>query len=726
MTFLNPVVLFGLLAATIPILLHIFNLRKLKTIEFSTLSFLKELQKTKIRRLKIRQILLLILRTLLVILLVTGFSRPTLKGSFSESFGTQTKTTVAFIIDDSYSMTGADDQGEFLRQAKEVANNTVDLLTDGDEVFLLRLSEARGEPSEDQRVSLRSFASLRAAIAEVRPSFIHRKLEDALRTAAPLLSASSNFNKEIYFFSDFQSGLLRSNSRESSISGRLFPPEARFFLVPLGNRQLRNTSVDAVTIPNVIFEPNRPFTVTAKVTNHREKEIANALVSVFAGGTRVAQKGASIPGLGSADVSLSVVPKSSGFIEGVVALESDDLEFDNSRYFILAIPRELRVLLVGNPADLRYIKIALATRTTSDSSLLRISESSLERVSINQISAADVVVLSNVKELSATQVDRLRSFVVEGGGLVIFPGVATTQQNFNATFAGTLRLPSLVAIEGIQQITSRSFLEFEKADLRHPLFAGMFEEEDGSRTTRNVKQSKTIESARVKAFARYLVNPQSLPLITLSNGAPFLLEQRVGEGRVLLFSVAANLEWSDFPVKGLFVPLLHRALSYLTQDQSSMEVHLVGDEVRVKNIRSTAAVFTVQDPRRNEFSLRPTVRGAEKALRVAETSLPGVYAVKSGGDVVGKFAVNVNPDESQTEKADEKALLTLLARAGVEPSSVFTVQSRAELPRVVAESRFGVELWKHFLLAALVVGIIEMFVAKDRKELTEFTPERAP
>ncbi|HLF20230.1 MAG TPA: BatA domain-containing protein, partial [Bacteroidota bacterium] len=80
MTFLNPLVFFGLLAAAIPILLHIFSLRKLKTIEFSTLNFLKELQKTKIRRLKIRQILLLILRTLLVVLLVIAFSRPTLKG----------------------------------------------------------------------------------------------------------------------------------------------------------------------------------------------------------------------------------------------------------------------------------------------------------------------------------------------------------------------------------------------------------------------------------------------------------------------------------------------------------------------------------------------------------------------------------------------------------------------------------------------------------------------
>ena len=67
MNFLNPWMLLGLLAAGIPILLHLLNLRKLKTIEFSTLRFLKELQKTRIRRFKIKQIILLILRTLIII-----------------------------------------------------------------------------------------------------------------------------------------------------------------------------------------------------------------------------------------------------------------------------------------------------------------------------------------------------------------------------------------------------------------------------------------------------------------------------------------------------------------------------------------------------------------------------------------------------------------------------------------------------------------------------------
>ncbi len=133
MTFLNPFALFGLLAAAIPILLHLLNLRKLRTIEFSTLTFLKELEKTKIRRLKLRQLLLLILRTLLVLLIVLAFSRPTLKGSVAGNLGSHAKTTSVFIIDDSYSMTVSDDQGELLKQAKQAAKGLIRLFKDGDE-----------------------------------------------------------------------------------------------------------------------------------------------------------------------------------------------------------------------------------------------------------------------------------------------------------------------------------------------------------------------------------------------------------------------------------------------------------------------------------------------------------------------------------------------------------------------------------------------------------------
>ncbi len=333
LTFLNPIVLIGLLAAGIPILLHIFNLRKLKTIEFSTLSFLKELQKTKIRRLKLRQLLLLVLRTLLVVLVVFAFSRPTLKGSLPGGLAEQAKTTAVIVFDDSQSMTASDEQGELLHQAKNAASAVLDLLKDGDEVFLLKLSDVPVEGTSEIPSAQQNFPAIRSAINEIKPSYVHRTIEDALRFSSRLLASSQNFNKEVYLISDFQSGSLESKTHAVKTNEKLFAQTIQFFLIPLGKRELQNVSIESIAIPSTIFEVNKPFTVKAKLINHGTSNLQNHIVSVYQDGSRVGQKGIDIHAGQSVETEFTFVPNHPGFIEGKIELEDDDLEFDNTRFF---------------------------------------------------------------------------------------------------------------------------------------------------------------------------------------------------------------------------------------------------------------------------------------------------------------------------------------------------------------------------------------------------------
>ena len=123
MTFLNPAVLFGLIAASIPIIIHLLNLRKLKKIDFSTLQFLKELQKNKIRKIKIKQWLLLALRVLIILAIVTAFARPTIVGVSIGGTTSAAKTTAVFILDDTFSMSVVDQNGSYFNQAKEAIKN---------------------------------------------------------------------------------------------------------------------------------------------------------------------------------------------------------------------------------------------------------------------------------------------------------------------------------------------------------------------------------------------------------------------------------------------------------------------------------------------------------------------------------------------------------------------------------------------------------------------------
>lgn len=706
----------GLLAASIPILLHIFNLRKLKTIEFSTLSFLKELQKTKIRRLKLRQLLLLVLRTVLVVLVVFAFSRPTLKGSLPGGLAEQAKTTAVILFDDSQSMTANDEQGELLHQAKNTALAVVNLFKDGDEVFLLKFSGVPLDGTTELPSAQRNFPVIRSTINEMKPSSMHRTIEDALRFTARLLAASQNFNKEVYVISDFQAGSLESKAHLMKTSEKLFAPAVQFFFVPLGKRELQNVSVESIEIPNTIFEVNKSFTVKTKLTNHGTSGVQNHVVSIYQDGSRVGQKGVDILAGQSVETEFTLVPKHSGFIEGKIELEDDDLEFDNTRFFTVHIPEELHVLLIGSAPDLTYLRIALAPRLTDSSASLKINQIPYDRFSSSQLNNIDVVVLSNLHEFTPDQSFALKTYLQNGGGMLFFPGAQTTGTVYNTAIAAPLGISTAAASDDNSTTKStNSFIEFDKVDLRHPLFVGMFEETESKQSSGTTQRQRVLESPRIAKSFHFVPTPRSRSIITLTNSYPFLIEERIGSGHILLFSVAANAEWSDLPLKGLFVPLVHRSLAYLAQGSAMEHSLLVGEATTIPLHSVVPSKLTITKPGNLELVINPQQLAAEKSIRYSDDDVPGIYTVASVQTTLDKFAVNVDPDESNTAPSDETHRETMFKRIGISDNSMHTVTQPQEVQRIITESRLGAELWKQFLIAALIIAIIEMFVARDTK-----------
>ncbi len=725
MTFLNPLLLLSLVAAGIPILLHLLNLRKLQTVEFSTLSFLKELQRTRIRRLKIRQILLMILRTLLVVLIVLAFARPTIKGSVLGGVGTQTRTTILLLLDDSFSMTGTDRNGEFLKQARQTAREIVNLMTDGDEMMIIRFSEVgRGEESQHQ--AIRDPAVAQRIIDDVQSNPVHTKLEDVLRYAAKLIVSSKNYNREIYLISDMQHGLLGESGVGTSAAEALFPPEIRLFVFPLGEGERANVGIESVQLPGSLFEPSKPFALKVALRNASKENLQNQLVSVFLNNTRVAQRAVDLASESSSEIEFSITSPTSGFVEGFVEIEDDLFSFDNKRFFTVHIPDRIRVLIVGRSENLRFLRLAVGTRQSNAGSVFEMSETTPERLGLTQLQGTDVVLLVGPDQLSAPQLVQLGSYVQAGGGIVVFPASSTQLNRYNETVAPTLKTPRVLSLDGAPRGAdeeTESFVQFEKVELEHPLFRGMFETEttSGSRQRSGAasQPQRTVESPNVSLSVRYAVGPELFPLITLSNGAPFLVEQQAGSGRLLLVAVAPNLAWSDFPVKGLFVPLLHRSISYLVGESSQQREHLAGQIVTVMTRAQTTGSWTLRAPSSTESILLPTRAGSHMRAEVNQTDAVGIYRVVDGSTTVQAFAVNLHPDESKTVPMEREMLLTLLRRLGLTSNAVVFLDRPQEVQERILEARHGVELWKEFLIAALLLAMIELFVARaSRNELT--------
>jgi hypothetical protein len=722
MTFLNPLVLLGLIAVAIPIILHLLNLRKLRTVDFSTLAFLKELQKSQMRKLKLRQILLLLLRTLAIAAIVLAFARPALRGG-AAGVGTHTKTTAVLLLDDSFSMSVNDERGTLFSQMKAAAANLLSVFKEGDEVFLQKFSE--GNLADGDQTPTHDFGSVKSAIEESNIRTTFHTVGELLTRAGKVLIPSTNLAKEVYVLSDLQKAPFESykerdpTQQRSDSLEKVLGNQTRVFILPIGRNSPENASVDAITLKNQIFEENRPFALEARIRNYREAPLRNYTVSLYLDGKRVMQKSIDVPSAGASNVEFTAVPKRAGYISGFVEIEPDAVTYDDRRYFTIFIPEKIEILFVAeNKRDVSFLNLALTADKESRSSF-GIETAPLSQLLVTPLARFDVIVLSNLSSLTSSQVERLKQYAAGGGGIMFFPGNLTEVEQYNSTFCRSLGLTPFSGRVG--DVSERkAFLTFGRIDLEHPLFTGIFEE----KSLLGKKAQRSIESPEVYVALnqRPAVNGRSV--IALSNGNSFLTEYNVGSGKILLYSVSATLDWSDFPLKGIFVPLIRRSVTYLASWSEQPTEYLAGTAVDLMlppKLFSSGGTSSIihKSPNDDEEVIQPSgpeTNRADRRYKIRKTTTPGVHQIYQGDKIVSEFSVNVDARESDPRRMTPDEAKKWFVDHGVREEMVKILPREENIETAVLQSRFGVELWRYFLGIALLAAFLEMIVSRERKE----------
>ena len=167
------------------------------------------------------------------------------------------------------------------------------------------------------------FRLLGELIGRSQPSYVRRPLGEGLDAASRLIAGSKEVNREIYLIGDFQKSSLTGG--DSSTAGAP-DPRIRLFTIDIGSRPVPNAAIDSVAVLSRIFEKNRPVEISARVRNFGAVVLTDAVVSVYAGGTRVAQSNVTVEPGSAESITLTFVPRRSGLIDGSVGLEADVLE----------------------------------------------------------------------------------------------------------------------------------------------------------------------------------------------------------------------------------------------------------------------------------------------------------------------------------------------------------------------------------------------------------------
>ena len=255
MGFLNPIFLVGILAAAVPLIIHLWSRRQAKTVDFSSLMFLLAAHRQSVRRIQLKHLLILLLRIAIITLIAIALARPLLKSPFLLADARANASNV-IILDNSYSMGYQGIQGERFEMARTIAREIVDSLPRGDSASLILMSDT---PDPILRQLTKDLEQVKIAIGEARVSFRSTYVPSSLEMAHEILEQSSDRNKEIYLISDFNENGWDNWVRVPNRSG------ARIFLLPVGEEVGENISIEELRESTQLIGINRPIQLNTKV-----------------------------------------------------------------------------------------------------------------------------------------------------------------------------------------------------------------------------------------------------------------------------------------------------------------------------------------------------------------------------------------------------------------------------------------------------------------------------
>ena len=682
MTFLSPSILWGLLAISIPIIIHLISLRHTRDTEFSTLRFIKSLKHETIRNLRIKQWLLLLLRTIAILFLILMFARPLMTGTSTGKLAGDVESRAVIVVDNSASMAVLTDDGTLLDRAKSSLPAILEGLEGETTVELYQTNPPRKLFTGSHEESGPIMNRVNSIVQTNLNDNLWPMIDSVLHTVE-----ASEPNRECFIISDFQSA-------PSFAVDSLVPNSDWKYYCILQPKVKNNISVSEVSILSQIKLPNHLVKLNTRVGNGGMTEKRNIPVELYLNDERVGQVVSHFQPSRFKDFMFQVYPGKTGIINGKIVIPDDDFPLDNFRNFELVIPNQIAVKVVGQSVEELFLLDLALSAITGETELLLIDRQVSDNVERLFLGDIDILLLHNPANLSNSAIEDLQRFLMSGGGLIWFVGNDLNQTD-PVAWPSLLKLPELIQT---RRLDGESFFSASIVEEDHSLFTDL--------DIKNMNE----ELPQVFGYNEVRLQMNHTPLIKLNNGHPLLVESKAFGSSGFVFTSPLNLRWNDLSVKGLLVPLLHRMLILLGTKEFNTQPLLVGQDkiidIKGENIN---AEWVLKTPNENEIKLIPDY--TNEKLLITQTSELGSYTVFADGNLFSSFSTLLSPHELPFIRIEGE---TLAENLGIEQARI--IEPTQHLGSELKEIRYGRSIWRLLLFIVLSSLVIESILGRPNTE----------
>jgi len=667
MGLLAPAFLAGLAAIAIPVLLHLIHRERRETLAFPSLMFLRKIPYRSVRRQKLRHLLLLAMRCLALAIVAAAFARPFVAKRLAVLPAASDAREIVLLVDRSYSMSRTGRWTRAVSAATSIAREarSVDRVS---VVAFASTAEQVLEPTND-------VARAERAIASLTPGSEATRFAAGVRMAAQLLSASELPRKEIVLISDFHRfGWTPSDEAP-------LPQGAVVKTIDVSRKETEDIAVAHVAVARSRARDRALATVSARLANlGSTAHSVDATLEVA--GRRVQTRRVTVPPRASAQAVFDAVAVSATPVKAVIRVTPDSQPVNDAFFFVSAEESGAAALVI-EPTQPRanqslYVGRALAV---ADDPPVRVDVKDPVTVSLTELRGRTLVVM-NETEIPAALADPLRALVEEGALLLIAPG-----ERGRGAWPPAWRdvLPARVG----PVVDRADGGSWASVDFSNALFEPL-----------RAPGTADFSSVTVTRYRALTPADSSQVIARLDDGAPLLVERRLGKGRVMLWASTLDALWTNATFHPLWVPLLHQLARRSIAGREapawftvSYALDLAGQPSAV--VESPSGARFRADAERHSVELRER----------------GFYEVRGGRTAIGAgrpVAVNVElaeSDLSHFDPAELVAALTSRSQRGVAASS------NALLPGTSQDMERRQSMWWYLLVAAALLLAAETLLA---------------
>jgi hypothetical protein len=657
MGFIAPWFLAGLAAAGLPVYFHLLKRHKTTPLPFASLMFFERRTQSSIKHRRLQYLLLFALRLAFIILLVLAFARPFIPSStVASAHGVR---TLALCVDDSFSMK----QGGRLEQARRDALKVIEGMGAADRAQVL----AFGGRTRVLTDMINDKQALKAAVIEIHQTDMASSYAEVAR-ALRSISEAVKVPVEAHLFSDVQ-----QSSMPAAFSDLKLGAGTDLIVHAEANRMVPNFTVDNVNAPRRVFDPKKSR-VLVTVAGYGT-EPATRKVTLLLNGKTLETKSVQVPASGRADVEFPTLDASYGMNRGEVRIDGAD-SFPDDDHFYFSVersdPRPALFLRSANETrSLTYFKTAM---DSAREPAFTLESAAVEQAGNLNLSRFAFVVVCDTGNLVKGLEQNLESYVSSGGQVLVVLG-----RSFAS--GGTIPVAQLKA-DGAHYAASEAirFQTVAYADGTYPpIRRGNLW--DGVR----FYQSVVVEPDQARVLAR------------LADDTPLLIEQAVGEGRVMVFTSPLDNVGNDFPVSTAFVPFVEQTAHYLGGLDSGTQNFNAGAYVDLRTAKEKGAPVEVIGP------------DGKRALSLSESAKAQTFQLASEGFYEIRHAngrhelAAVNPDRRESDFALVPAdVLKLWENTG---QTTLSSGTGSQEP-----TKSKNDLWWYVMIAALGLAVAESLI----------------